>query len=113
MLRDAMALLEGKNDDVVKTLEAKMLTASGREQYELAASYRDQIKAIDVLSEKQTVIVAPDIDGDVIGTATGPDAIAIHVAMIRGGRLIGGDAFTGAMSGSENPADTLPHLILQ
>ena len=113
MLRDSMALLEGKNDDVVKTLEAKMLTASGREQYELAASYRDQIQAIDVLSEKQTVIVAPDIDGDVIGTATGPDAIAIHVAMIRGGRLIGGDSFNFAMSGIENPAETLPHFILQ
>jgi excinuclease ABC subunit C len=90
-----------------------MLTASGREQYELAASYRDQIKAIDILSEKQTVIVAPDIDGDVIGTATGPDTFAIHVAMIRGGRLIGGDSFNFAMSGIENPADTLPHFILQ
>jgi excinuclease ABC subunit C len=113
MLRDAMALLEGKNEDVVKALQAKMLLASEREQFELAASYRDQIKAIDILTEKQSVMVAPDIDGDVVACAESTDAIAIHVAMIRNGKLLGGDSFAFAASGLENPADTLPHFLLQ
>jgi excinuclease ABC subunit C len=122
MLRDSMALLEGRNDDVVKALHAKMMAASEREQYELAASYRDQIVAIDVLSERQTVMVAPDIDGDVIGLAKSNDAIAIHVAMIRGGRLIGGDSFTFTTSVIDVPEDaderggageTLAHFLLQ
>lgn len=113
MLRDAMALLQGKNDEVVKTLQNKMITASDREQYELAASYRDQIKAIEILSEKQTVILDPDIEGDVIALKESNDLIAIHVAMIRSGRLIGGDSFTFPVSGLEDPSETLPHFILQ
>ena len=113
MLRDAMALLEGKNDEVVKTLEGKMLLAAEREQFELAASYRDQIKAIDILTEKQSVMVAPDIDGDVISCVESPDIIGIHVAMVRGGKLLGGDSFTFAASGIENPEETLPHFLLQ
>lgn len=113
MLRDAMALLEGKNDEVVKTLETKMLVASEREQFELAASYRDQIKAIDILTEKQSVMVAPDIDGDVISCIESKDAVAVHVAMVRGGKLLGGDSFTFAVSGIENPQETLPHFLLQ
>ena len=113
MLRDAMALLQGKNDEVTKTLFNKMTTASEREQYELAASYRDQIKAIDILSEKQTVVVDPDIEGDVISLVESPDVIAIHVAMIRAGRLIGGDSFTFSVSGLEDSSETLPHFLLQ
>jgi excinuclease ABC subunit C len=113
MLRDAMSLLEGKNEEVAKTLEAKMLLAAEREQFELAASYRDQIKAIDILTEKQSVMVAPDIDGDVISCIESKDAIAIHVAMVRGGKLLGGDSFTFAASGIEDPAETLPHFLLQ
>ena len=113
MLRDAMALLDGKNDEVVKTLQSKMLLASEREQYELAASIRDQIKAIDILNEKQSVMVAPDIDGDVIAVAQSPDVIAIHVGIIRAGKLLGGDSFTFATSGIENTSETLPHFLLQ
>ncbi len=113
MLRDAMALLEGRNDEVVRTLTQKMTTSSEREQYELAASYRDQIRAIQVLSEKQTVVFDPDIEGDLIACAESDDMFAIHVAMIRGGRLIGGDSFTFAMTAIETPTDTLPHFLLQ
>ncbi len=113
MLRDAMALVQGKNDEVVNTLQSKMQIASEREQYELAASYRDQIKAIDILSEKQTVVLDPDIEGDVVSLIESAEMIAIHVAMIRNGRLIGGDSYTFPVSGLENTAETLPHFLLQ
>ncbi len=113
MLRDAMSLLHGKNDEVITALQQKMITAAEREQFELAASYRDQIKAIEILSEKQTVILDPDIEGDVIAFIQSDDLIALHVAMIRSGRLIGGDTFTFAVSGLENPDETLPQFILQ
>lgn len=113
MLRDAMALLQGKNDEVAKALHAKMMAASEREQYELAASYRDQIKALEILSEKQTVVVDPDVEGDVVSMVESADVIAIHVAMIRAGRLIGGDSFTFPVSGLEDPAEALPQFLLQ
>ena len=113
MLRDAMALLDGRNDEVVHALNQKMIIASEREQYELAASYRDQIKAVAVLSEKQTVVFDPDIEGDLIACFDSDDMFAIHVGMIRGGKLIGGDSFTFAMSAIETPSDTLPHFLLQ
>ncbi len=113
MLRDAMALLAGQSDQVRQTLTDRMMVAAEREQYELAATYRDQLKALEVLSEKQTVVLDPDIEGDIISWVISEDMMAVHVAMIRSGKLVGGDSYTFPMTAIENPGETLPHFILQ
>jgi excinuclease ABC subunit C len=70
----AIHFLAGKEDELIKTLKDKMILASENLDYELAAKFRDQIKALEMISEKQK-IVSPNssIDQDVIGSAIGID----------------------------------------
>lgn len=113
MLRDAMALLQGNNSEVLKTIEQRMLNASEHEQYELAGQYRDQIKAIVSLNEKQTVIVADVISADVIGFVRSDELVSIHVLTLRNGKVMGGDHFTLSDGGTADSAETMTHFLLQ
>lgn len=93
MIRDAVDFIQGKNKQLVKNVKERMAKAAEREEYELAAMYRDQIQALEALQEKQTVVIAGQEDADVIGVATGEELMTVHVLMVRGGKLLGADAF--------------------
>lgn len=55
MVHHAMEFLQGKNQQIQLALKAKMLEASGKEDYEQAALYRDQLLALDSLKSQQSV----------------------------------------------------------
>jgi excinuclease ABC subunit C len=92
-VKDAVAFLGGKNRDLVRQLREKMIGASDREDYELAASYRDQLKAFEKITEKQSVVVGEDIDADAIGFASDDQNASFHVVNIRDGKVTGSDSF--------------------
>lgn len=113
MLRDAMALLQGKNSEVLANLEQRMQQAASHEQYELAGQYRDQIRAISNLREKQSMVVAPGINTDVVGFARSDELVTLHVLMVREGKVMGGDSFTLRDGGAIDDNETLTHFLLQ
>lgn len=113
MLRDAMALILGKNKEVLAALNERMHNASQHELYELAAQFRDQISAIESLKEKQSMILDATIFADVIGWSRFDDTIAIHVLSVRAGKVMGGDTFPLKAEGPEGDSDALTHFILQ
>ncbi len=113
MLRDAMALLQGKNTEVLANIEERMRQAASHELYELAGQYRDQIKAIANLREKQSVIFAPGVSADVLGLVRSDELVVIHVLMVRDGKVMGGDSFTLSDGGSTDDNETLTHFLLQ
>lgn len=80
-------------EDIIKSLNEKMLKASENMNYEEAAKYRDQIKAIEVISEKQKVVSAAGIDQDVIGSALGIEEACIQIFFIRNGKIIGSEHY--------------------
>jgi len=80
-------------EDIIKSLNEKMLKASENMNYEEAAKYRDQIKALEVISEKQKVVSAADIDQDVIGSALGIEEACIQIFFIRNGKIIGSEHY--------------------
>ena len=45
--RDTKMFLEGRRHDLMKSLESRMLEASGSERFEQAASYRDLLRTLD------------------------------------------------------------------
>ena len=113
MLRAAMALIQGKNQEVIADLTQRMENASHLEQYEIAAQYRDQIKSIDSLKEKQSVVLAPEFSADVIGWTRNDEVISAHVLAIRNGKVMGGDNFILKDQGSEDDQESLSQFILQ
>ena len=54
-VEDAKLFLEGRSQDLVGSLKERMGAASERQEYELAAHYRDLIRTIDSFSRKQSI----------------------------------------------------------
>ena len=63
---NAERLLKGETREIIADLSRRMKSASAQQQYELAKIYRDQIKAIKLIEEKQKIDVPKKYDQDVI-----------------------------------------------
>lgn len=79
--------LDGRHDELVGDLETRMKTAADGQEYERAASYRDQLRAIDKVREEQRVEVIKDVDQDAIGLFVSGDRGEIAVINVRNGRM--------------------------
>src|SRR6201984_1678970 len=66
-VKDVRLFLEGRNNDLIKRLVARMKEASSNEQYELAAHYRDAIETMETLAERQKMAVLGYDDLDIFG----------------------------------------------
>jgi excinuclease ABC subunit C len=91
-VNDAILFLQGKNDEVVEKLVARMEIASQQLEYESAAFYRDQIAQLRRL-QKQQFMIGDQGNIDVIGVSQSMGSIGFTILFIRGGRLIGDRAF--------------------
>ncbi|HEY8347202.1 MAG TPA: excinuclease ABC subunit UvrC [Symbiobacteriaceae bacterium] len=104
-VKDLAAFLEGRTDEVISRLKARMEEAAERLEFERAAELRDQIAAIQKVTEKQKIISHDMADLDAIAYARSHDEACVQVFFVRQGKLVGRDQFimTGAdeMSGGE------------
>jgi len=95
MIASVIALIKGRDRDVVETLKREMVEMSNREEFEKAALLRDQLQAIERLQEKQKIDAASEsIDEDYIATAVGEGGGVVRIMMVRGGKLKGDQNFT-------------------
>ena len=93
-VRNATLFLQGKQQEVLKVIEAKMLTAADKLNFEQAALFRDQMQSLRKIQEKQFVDSGRLLDADVIACVAGEDgSVAVNLVMIRGGRHLGDKTF--------------------
>lgn len=103
---DAVAkFLEGRHDELSHELEAKMRQASREMRFELAAVYRDQLRAIDKVREEQRVVTIDDVDRDVIGLYREGELVEIALLHVRAGKLA--DVGTYSIKQAEIPDDEI------
>lgn len=114
MMKSICLFLDGKSDELIKSLYEKMSVASDNLDFEKAAEYRDQINAIEKVNEKQRMISSALLDQDVIAFAKDSDETCVQVFFIRGGKLIGREHFflTGTDDANSNK-DILTSFIKQ
>ena len=86
---DVRVLLEGKNKELAKTLEARMWQYSEQGKYELAAKYRDLHRTVLALSEKQKMATTAERDVDIIGYYREGPRLALQLFTMREGRIVG------------------------
>ncbi len=103
MISGLMDFLNGKSDDIMKQLEMRMARAAENLQFEKAAEYRDQIRAVNRIISKQKVIAAASTDQDVIAFAREQGDACVQVFFIRHGKLIGREYFL--LDGTEGESD--------
>ncbi|MCP4417135.1 MAG: excinuclease ABC subunit UvrC [Chloroflexi bacterium] len=103
MIQSLMDFLSGKSDHIIKDVQVKMAQASESLNFEKAADYRDQLKAINLIVSKQKVISAANADQDVIAFAREQGDACVQVFFIRYGKLIGREYFM--LEGTEDESD--------
>jgi len=93
MVRDVLLILEGKTDEVVRTLTARMEEAAAKLLFEQAARLRDQIHALSRTIEHQAVAADHHLDQDVFGIHRQEAAVGIALLFVRGGMITGAQSF--------------------
>ncbi len=102
-IKQLMDFLNGRSESIIKDIEVKMDIAAGELDFEKAALYRDQLRAIDRVVAKQKVISAASTDQDVIAFAREQGDACVQVFFIRHGKLIGREYFL--LDGTEDEPD--------
>ncbi len=113
MIQQLMDFLNGRSDHIAKGIEAKMNAAAEAMQFEKAAEYRDQLKAIQAVVTKQKVISTADTDQDVIAFARDQGDACVQVFFIRQGKLIGREYFLLEGTEGETDQDVLRDFLTQ
>jgi excinuclease ABC subunit C len=94
VIRQVILFLEGRVDVVLRELRLKMDEAAEGLEFERAAVLRDQIGAVERVTERQVMAAVAAVDTDVFGLARKDNQACVQVFFIRGGKVIGRDAFT-------------------
>lgn len=80
--------LAGRHDELSHELRDHMQSASERLEFELAATYRDQIRAVDSIRQSQRVVTVEDLDQDVVGLYREGDLVEVATITVREGRVV-------------------------
>ena len=112
-INQIISILDGKTDGVRKELEQSMKEASLKMDYEKAAELRDQINAIDRISQRQKVSNISEHDIDVIGLYKDEYEICIEIFYIRNSKMVGRDNFFLKGLNDEDDREIISDFIKQ
>ncbi len=87
-VRDTQMFLDGRAAELGRSIEERMRDAAMNEQYELAAKYRDLLRTVSELQEKQRIASAESDDADVFGYHFENGMIAVNLFHMRAGKIV-------------------------
>ena len=105
------SFLNGDNQKQINELKEKMISASERQEYEMANEYKKTIQAIEHLNTKQNVEMKDKIDRDIFAFASRDGYISLAVLLYRKGILLGKQVFVVEEFGELE--EQVAELILQ
>jgi excinuclease ABC subunit C len=113
IMHELILFLEGRQKPLELHLNGQMKLAAELQQYEKAAWIRDQIKAVQQVIAWQKMAIKVRGDQDVVAFATDKDQALVQVFFVRGGKLIGREAFTLQGIGEEKPEQIMTDFVQQ
>jgi len=111
--RDVLLFLEGRRQDLIKSLEERMASAAEKELFEQAAVYRDLLKTLEDIEERQRIASAQGDDTDVLGYYAEPPLVAANLFHLRGGRVVDRREFYWEDLQDFDPHEFVPSLLKQ
>lgn len=108
----AILFLEGKSNQVIEDLQAKMETAATELNYELASLYRDQITRLRQIQDRQYVNVDAG-NADVIGFASQAGIFCLQLLSIRGGQVLGSRSYFPQVPAYANTNEIISAFLTQ
>jgi len=86
--------LNARHDELSGELTRRMREAAESLQYELAGLYRDQLRAVESVREKQRVVSVKRIDQDVIGLYREGEMVELVLMLVRRGHVTDSQSFS-------------------
>jgi len=112
-VRDTRMFLEGRRQDLMKSIEERMLAAAESERFEEAASYRDLLRTLDDIEERQRIASAQGDDTDVLAYYAEPPLVAANLFHLRAGRVVDRREFYWEDLEEFDPHEFVPSLLKQ
>src|SRR5213075_3277359 len=113
LVEEAKEFLSGKSIGVQSRLSKLMAEAAERQDFELAAVYRDRLRALTYIQGSQTVHAEGLGDADVFALACNAGTMSIQAFFIRGGQNWGHRAFFPAHTNDVPEAEVLSSFLVQ
>jgi excinuclease ABC subunit C len=113
VINEVVLFLQGKQEIILRELNAKMRAAATELHFERAALLRDQIKAIEAVIEGQRIATKVQGEKDVVGLAKNKEQAYVEILSIRNSKLIGQDHFIMEGTQDETPGQILTSFVKQ
>ncbi|HXX71438.1 MAG TPA: excinuclease ABC subunit UvrC, partial [Candidatus Acidoferrum sp.] len=111
--RDVRLFLEGRRNDLTRSLTERMERSSEEQRYEEAAGYRDLLRTLGEMEERQKIAKAQGDDTDVLAWYAEPPQVAVNLFHLRGGRVVDRRDFYWENLEEFDPSEFLPSLLKQ
>jgi excinuclease ABC subunit C len=110
---NAKLFLDGRSDDVLRAIEARMNAAAEALDFELAAVYRDQMQALARMSQRQYADTGLEQDIDVVAVAHEGGSFCVNLVMIRSGRQLGDRCLFPQNAQGRSPEEIVLAFLMQ
>jgi len=110
---DVKMFLEGKKEDLIARLQQKMWEYSARQEYELAANYRDLAQTVEELNTRPKFVSYELEDADLFGYARNDENISVQVFFMRNGQIVGRNEFFFESKLVSDSGQLLSHVLMQ
>jgi len=113
LLEQVETFMEGHSSVLADDLRRQMEAAAVSLDYELAARFRDRLRAIDRIAERQDVLSGRRGDRDAVGLAVEGGRGMAAVLSVRGGRVIGIETHEVEGVAERSPAECMAAFLPQ
>lgn len=113
-IKEIISFLNGNYGQVESYLKNEMIKASDNMEFEKAAEYRDLLKSVMHIGQKQKINDNSELDDkDVIACVTEYSDVLIQVFFIRNGKLVGREHYYMTSHGVETESEIINTFIKQ
>jgi excinuclease ABC subunit C len=90
-IQEVAMLMEGRSDLLARDLHGRMEQSAEKLDFENAARYRDKLRAVEKIADRQKVVTRGRDDQDLVAYARQGKDVFVEVAYIRSGKMVGHD----------------------
>src|SRR5213082_2598444 len=113
IIDQVIEFLSGDTEPIQRELERKMQDAAGDERFEEAARYRNRLRSVQHLAERQAAVRRSVGTVDVIGIAVDEDRAAVQIFPLRDGKMVDRYSFHLENVAGQDPTTILESFCLE